>query len=165
MKYIFLGAIIISFNAFSQTPGPEPRGMGNHPSVQSEETTTRGTQPLGTRTLGHPTYPTGGQTRNRSNDMTGEDMSNASKMGSDRDPRVEQPNIDKFGYDESNVEEAKPADTDEKKEIGDVFRTGPYKDGKYTPDEEGPEAIEAQEEAQDGFQISDEVQDAKQEGK
>lgn len=167
MRYIILGTLIISINAFSQTPKPEPRGMGEHPSVQSEETTTRGTDVMGPRTLGHPTYPTGGQTRNRSNDMTGEDMSNASNMGSDRDQSVEQPNIDKFGYDESDVEQIRPADakSDEKKEISDVFRTGPYKDGQYSPDEEGPEAIEAQEEAQDGFQIPEEVQEAKQEGK
>lgn len=163
MKYIFLSAILISFNAFTQSPEPQPRGMGNDSSAQSEEPI-RGTEPLGTRTLGHPTYPIGGQTRNRSNDMTGRDMSNATKMGSDRDPRVDQPNIDKFGLDESNVEDATPADTNEKTEIGDVFRTGPYKDGKYTPDEEGPEGLEAQEEAEDGFQIPSEVRDVKQEG-
>jgi hypothetical protein len=104
----------------------------------------------GPETLGQPTYPTSGQTRNRSNDMTGEDMSNATLMGSDQDPRVptENPTVREDGR-------------SGKKGI----KRGPYKDKKFHPREEGPDGQEAQEAAEEGgFDISKEAIERKQHG-
>lgn len=70
----------------------------------------------GPKTLGQPSYPNSGPLRNRSNDMTGKDMSNATHMGSDVNTSVP-----------SRTLEMKKQEQQEQKEIP----TGPYKDGKY----------------------------------
>lgn len=102
----------------------------------------------GPETLGQPTYPTSGQTRSRSNDMTGEDMSNATLMGSDEDPRVPTEN---------------PTARDSKSKKKGI-KQGPYQDAKRDFREEGPDGIEAQEAAEDGFDISKEAIKRKQQG-
>ncbi len=102
----------------------------------------------GPETIGHPSYPTSGQTRSRSNDMTGEDMSNSTLMGSDQDPRVP-------------MENPTARDSRAKK---DGIRQGPYQDKKRLHREEGPDGLEAQEAAEDGFDISKEAIKRKQRG-
>lgn len=49
-----------------------------------------GSDVMGPDTMGQPTYPNSGQLRSRSNDITGEDMSD-STMSSNQDPTVPTP--------------------------------------------------------------------------
>ena len=102
----------------------------------------------GPETIGQPTYPTAGQTRSRSNDMTGEDMSNSTLMGSDQDPRVPMEN----------------PTARESKGRKNGIKQGPFQDKKRHHREEGPDGVEAQEAAEEGFQISDEAIKRKQQG-
>ena len=118
-----------------------------YPVLALAETNT-GKTISGPETIGHPTYPTSGQTRSRSNDMTGEDMSNSTHMGSDQDPRVPTDNPTAQGS------------SSKKKGI----RQGPYQDEKRLHREEGPDGLEAQEAAEDGFDISKEDMKRKQQG-
>lgn len=97
----------------------------------------------GPETYGHPSYPNSGPLRNRSNDMTGEDMSNATKMGSDISPIVP---------------ERRPLVKSKKDRPA---QTGPYRDDQYDFAEEGKDGLEAQEAAEEkSFDLSrEEIKD------
>jgi len=84
----------------------------------------------GPDTINHPSYPNSGPLRNRSNDMTGRDMSNATKMGSDQSPIVPGRN---------------PVVKSKKKS---PVQTGPFRDDDYDFAEEGSDGREAQEAAE-----------------
>jgi hypothetical protein len=92
--------------------------------------TASGSKALGPKTLGQPSYPTSGPLRSRSTDMTGEDMSSSTHMGSDVDPTV--PSTAPASPDLKQDQEEGPMNA------SDVFETGPYKDGQYIPLRPGP---------------------------
>ncbi len=130
-----------------------PGGVGAHPSVQNEATTTTGTGLTGPGTIGHPTYNSSGMTRNRSDDVAGEDASSTTLMSSDKDP-----NVPDTGPSASEVNKGSMA-------IRDHYDVGPYRDGQYSSRTTGAEGRQAQEEAQNRkFNMDEEEIEKKQEG-
>ncbi|HXH29338.1 MAG TPA: hypothetical protein VNJ01_00875 [Bacteriovoracaceae bacterium] len=166
MKYFIIFSVSILFSAYAQNQGQgtgtvpksrgsvsapsspagqthvSPAGMGSNPSVQSESTTTTGTSATGPSTLGQQTYPNSGETNHRSNDVTGENMSNAAQMGSDKDPTVPSGSpVSKIPQNGTNTDS---------QVISDNYNVGPYKDGQFNPREQEPQDRQAQEEKQEG---------------
>ena len=75
-----------------------------------------GIKPSGPKTMGQPSYPNSGPLGSRSNDVTGEDMSSASRMSSDVNPTVP----------------TRTPDTDkQEQQEEEVFPSGPYENGEY----------------------------------
>lgn len=126
MKYIFIIALMLPVFSFSQT----------------------GRTIMGPKTMGQPSYPNSGQTRNRSNDITGKDMSNATLMSSDSNPTVPSRNLLR-----------------EREIQREEIKEGPYRDNNYYFKEEGPEGKKAQRAAEkERFDIPEKVQKRKQHG-
>ncbi len=106
-----------------------------------------GEKVMGPSTMGHPSYPNSGVGK-RTNDMTGEDMSNATKMSSDVNP---------------SVPSRRPLA--ERKKEKSPTQTGPYRDKNIYHSEEGPSGRQAQEAAKEKeFDLSKQEIKRKQKG-
>lgn len=162
MKITLMLFMILSIaNSWSVVPDREvsPGGMGNHPSVQDDSNTNRGTDIMGPKTLGQPAYPSSGPLPKRRPDMTGEGTSSSTYNSSDINPSVPAEKPAPRGPVGKEAQEEGP------KKIREEFPIGPYRDEAVKYEEEGPEGEEAQEAAEeDEFEISKPVQKAKQHG-
>ncbi|MBA2404143.1 MAG: hypothetical protein H0V66_05180 [Bdellovibrionales bacterium] len=117
-------------------------------SYSAETETNTGRSILGPSTMGQPTYPNSGPLRHRSNDLTGQDMSN-STMSSDKNPEVPDRN---------------PTVGREIK--GREIPNGPLSGKARVHPEQGPEGKQAQEAAKEGKleELTDEEMKRKQHG-
>ncbi len=135
MKFTLLFFMILSVsNSWSVAPDREiaPGGMGNHPSAQDDSITNRGTDIMGPKTLGQPSYPSSGPLPKRRPDMTGEGTSSSTYSSSDINPSVPARKPEPRGTTGKEAQEEGP------KKIREEFPIGPYQDGVIQYKEQEP---------------------------